>query len=55
MGANAEPRTASVAGPALPERYRPLRLIAAGGTARVWCAEDRSLSRRVAVKLLAEP
>jgi serine/threonine-protein kinase len=38
----------------LPERYEPLRLIAAGGTASVWCAEDRMLGRRVAVKLLAE-
>src|SRR5947209_2395565 len=55
MGAHAEPRTIAPAGPALPERYRPLRLIASGGTAHVWCAEDRSLTRRVAVKLLAEP
>jgi eukaryotic-like serine/threonine-protein kinase len=55
MGAHAEPRTHVPAGLALPERYRPLRLIASGGTAQVWCAEDRSLTRRVAVKLLAEP
>ncbi len=55
MGAHAESRTFAPAGPALPDRYRPLRLIASGGTAHVWCAEDRSLTRRVAVKLLAEP
>jgi eukaryotic-like serine/threonine-protein kinase len=55
MGAHAEPRTLVPAGLSLPERYRPLRLIASGGTAQVWCAEDRSLTRRVAVKLLADP
>src|SRR5664279_2188087 len=55
MAAHAESRTLVPGGPALPDRYRPLRLIASGGTAQVWCAEDRSLTRRVAVKLLAEP
>jgi serine/threonine protein kinase len=48
-------RTAAASPPRLPERYEPVRLIAAGGTASVWCAEDRMLGRRVAVKLLADP
>jgi eukaryotic-like serine/threonine-protein kinase len=39
---------------ALPNRYRIARLIAAGGMASVWCAEDLVLGRRVAIKLLAE-
>ena len=38
----------------LPERYEPLRHIAAGGMASVWCARDRALGRNVAIKLLAE-
>ena len=40
---------------ALPDRYELLRHIANGGMASVWCAEDRLLGRRVAIKLLAEP
>jgi serine/threonine-protein kinase len=40
---------------ALPERYQPLRRIASGGMASVWCAHDRTLDRDVAIKLLAEP
>ncbi len=38
----------------LPDRYRVKRHIASGGMASVWCAEDRVLSRNVAVKVLAE-
>lgn len=38
----------------LPERYEPLRHIAAGGMASVWCARDQALGRNVAIKLLAE-
>ncbi len=38
----------------LPERYGLVRHIASGGMASVWCAEDRALGRRVAIKLLAE-
>jgi eukaryotic-like serine/threonine-protein kinase len=37
----------------LPDRYRPVRLIAHGGMASVWCAEDDRLHRRVAIKVLA--
>jgi serine/threonine-protein kinase len=39
----------------LPERYQPLRRIAKGGMATVWCARDRTLDRNVAIKLLAAP
>lgn len=39
----------------LPERYEPIRRIARGGMATVWCAHDRTLDRRVAIKLLANP
>lgn len=49
------PGAALSAPPSLPERYRPLRPLAAGGSAVVWSAEDRRLGRRVAVKLLADP
>jgi eukaryotic-like serine/threonine-protein kinase len=38
----------------LPERYEPLRHIATGGMASVWCARDRALGRNVAIKLLAD-
>ena len=38
----------------LPDRYEPLRHIATGGMAAVWCARDRALGRSVAIKLLAE-
>jgi eukaryotic-like serine/threonine-protein kinase len=38
----------------LPERYEPLRHIATGGMASVWCARDHALGRNVAIKLLAE-
>ncbi len=39
----------------LPERYRPVRRIARGGMATVWCVEDLVLGRQVAIKLLAAP
>ena len=39
----------------LPERYEAIHRIARGGMATVWCAHDRTLDRRVAIKLLAEP
>jgi tRNA A-37 threonylcarbamoyl transferase component Bud32 len=42
-------------GVVLPERYEPIRRIARGGMATVWCAQDRTLDRQVAIKLLAEP
>src|SRR5579863_175720 len=38
----------------IPGRYEPVRHIAAGGMASVWCARDRALGRNVAIKLLAE-
>ena len=38
----------------LPDRYELLRHVADGGMASVWCAEDRVLGRRVAIKLLSE-
>ena len=55
MGTHAEARTVLREPPRLPARYRPLRPLARGGMAVVWCAEDRLLARRVAVKILAEP
>ncbi len=42
-------------GVVLPDRYEPIRRVAKGGMAWVWCAHDRTLDRRVAIKLLAEP
>ncbi len=44
--------TATEAGRVLGERYRLIRLIARGGMAAVWEADDTRLSRRVAVKIL---
>ncbi len=38
----------------LPSRYTIGRHIASGGMASVWCAEDRVLSRTVAIKVLSE-
>jgi eukaryotic-like serine/threonine-protein kinase len=38
----------------IPGRYEPVRHIATGGMASVWCARDRALGRNVAIKLLAE-
>jgi serine/threonine-protein kinase len=39
----------------LAERYEIRRRIASGGMASVWCAQDRTLGRDVAIKLLSEP
>lgn len=55
MATHAESRLAPPRPPQLPERYQPIRRIAAGGSATVWCVEDNLLGRRVAVKLLADP
>ncbi len=41
-------------GTGLPDRYRLIRRIAAGGMATVYGAEDAVLGRRVAIKLLAD-
>jgi serine/threonine-protein kinase len=39
--------------PGLPDRYELRRHIADGGMASVWCADDRTLGRPVAIKVLA--
>ena len=44
-----------LAGVIFPPRYEPIRRVARGGMATVWCAQDRTLDRRVAIKLLDEP
>lgn len=44
-----------LAGVSLPPRYEPIRRIARGGMATVWCAQDHTLDRRVAIKVLEEP
>jgi serine/threonine-protein kinase len=54
MGSNADLRASLPEDLKLPERYQLVRRIASGGMASVWCAEDRMLGRRVAIKLLAE-
>ena len=41
-------------GTGLPDRYKLIRRIAAGGMATVYCAEDVVLGRLVAIKLLAD-
>jgi serine/threonine-protein kinase len=46
MSSNVAPNTV------LGGRYKLLRTIAAGGMAEVWLADDLSLNRKVAVKLL---
>src|SRR5437763_6156899 len=38
-----------------PGRYELVRRIARGGMATVWCARDRMLERKVAIKVLASP
>lgn len=48
----AAPAADDLAGRLLAERYRLRRLIATGGMAQVWEADDEVLSRPVAVKLL---
>jgi serine/threonine protein kinase len=54
MGSRADLRASLPKDLELPERYELLRRIAIGGMASVWCAEDRVLGRRVAIKLLSE-
>jgi tRNA A-37 threonylcarbamoyl transferase component Bud32 len=54
MGTRADPGAGVLVDVVLPERYEPIRRIARGGMATVWCAHDRTLDRRVAIKLLAE-
>ena len=51
----ADPGASVLSGVVLPERYEPIRRIARGGMATVWCAQDRTLDRHVANKLLAAP
>ncbi|HEY5428020.1 MAG TPA: serine/threonine-protein kinase, partial [Solirubrobacteraceae bacterium] len=53
MGSSGQPR-AEPSSLKLPERYRALRHLASGGMASVWCADDLTLGRTVAVKVLAE-
>jgi tRNA A-37 threonylcarbamoyl transferase component Bud32 len=54
MGATSDRGAGLLANLQLPERYQLVRRIANGGMASVWCAEDRVLGRRVAIKLLAD-
>jgi serine/threonine protein kinase len=54
MTTSARPSTLPAFGLRLPERYRVRRHIATGGMASVWCADDRILSRQVAIKILAD-
>jgi serine/threonine-protein kinase len=49
------PRVGGLADVELPERYELVRRIARGGMATVWCARDRTLERKVAIKVLGEP
>src|ERR1700759_3309566 len=55
MDPRADRGAALLSGVVLPARYEPIRRIARGGMATVWCAQDRTLDRQVAIKLLAEP
>lgn len=43
---------AAVAAVELPDRWRLIELLGAGGQASVWLAEDRTLGQRVALKIL---
>jgi serine/threonine-protein kinase len=45
---------AAPAGPELPARYAVVDRIGVGGMATIWAADDEVLSRRVAIKVLAE-
>jgi eukaryotic-like serine/threonine-protein kinase len=55
MDPRADRGAAVLSGVVLPSRYEPIRRIARGGMATVWCAQDRTLDRHVAIKILAEP
>jgi len=55
MGSSSQRGASILPGVRLPERYEPIRRIARGGMASVWCAHDHTLDRQVAIKLLAEP
>src|SRR5437588_12975733 len=55
MGPGSDRGVNVLPGVTLPERYQPLRRIARGGMASVWCTRDQTLDRHVAVKLLSEP
>ena len=55
MDRRVDPRIGVLGGVVLPDRYEPIRRVASGGMAWVWCARDRTLERHVAIKLLAEP
>ena len=55
MDRRGDPRASVLRGVVLPQRYEPIRRVASGGMASVWCAHDRTLDRHVAIKLLAEP
>jgi eukaryotic-like serine/threonine-protein kinase len=54
MGNSATPGAGVFEDVSMAERYEMIRHIASGGMASVWCAEDKVLGRRVAVKLLAD-
>src|ERR1700722_15921387 len=54
MSSSAQAPSDSRRPPRLPERYRLRRHIASGGMASVWCADDLTLDRTVAIKILAE-
>jgi serine/threonine-protein kinase len=55
MGPRADRGAAVLSGVVLPARYEPIRKIAQGGMATVWCAQDLTLDRQVAIKILADP
>ncbi len=48
-------RSGDVADLAPPGRWRPVRLLGAGGQGAVWLADDTELGMRIAVKVVARP
>jgi eukaryotic-like serine/threonine-protein kinase len=54
MGENSQVDARAQSELGLPGRYEPVRHIATGGMASVWCARDQALGRNVAIKLLSE-
>lgn len=54
MATSEQPGANSFAALGLPSRYRARRHLASGGMAAVYCAEDQTLGRTVAIKVLAE-